>query len=336
MPVYLALCQVAALAAFVPRDPRAGLLRDVIFIQSTLLVGFFLVWGGYSIDAWSYLTGFDGSPLVYDKEWLFYAFGYLLNKVVVDPWPLRIISAFCVLLMVASILEYFGPARRRDVVIALFLLALLPAYFTMFGNAVRQGLAACIVVFALVRSLRGTNRWLFAAAVLGWFIHQPSLALLCAVLVARLDRRWLVAALLLAPLASVMLIGASGIAGFELGDYLPYASRSEGAFHWAKFGVAFVAALLALWASGKGPAGDCTLLRVFASMVTISACLAPFEVPFERLLAYAEVLVPLIGPAILARLRPQTQSMRWLWLPGLVAGLALWTHDSIRATLGFA
>lgn len=335
MPVYLALCQFTALAAFLPKNPRSGLLRDVLVAQSVLLVGFFVVWGGYSTDAWSYLSGFDGSPLVYDKEWLFYSIGYVLNKLVFDPWPLRIISSICVLVMVVAVLSYFGRERRRDAIIALFLLAMIPAFFMTFGNAVRQGLAASIIVLALTRSLGNGSWWLVAAAVVAWFIHQPSILLVGAAFLARIDRRWLAAGLLLAPVAGFVAIGAARWAGFDLDQLVPYAERSEGVFHWAKFAVAYAAAGLALFAAGDGAPGDRVLLRVFVSMVMICACVAPFEVPFERLLAYAEVLVPLVGPAILARLGVAGRSMRLLWLPGLVAGIFLWTHESVRVTLGF-
>ncbi|MDP6297691.1 MAG: hypothetical protein QGH17_08760, partial [Candidatus Marinimicrobia bacterium] len=54
--------------------------RWVIFSLMLLFVVFFLAWGGYSTDSWRYVDGFIGSPLVYEKEHLFYIIGYFLDK----------------------------------------------------------------------------------------------------------------------------------------------------------------------------------------------------------------------------------------------------------------
>lgn len=331
MTAYLLACQCAALAVLARRAPSPLLVRDTLWAQSAMLVGFYLVFGGHGVDALGYLTGFDGSPFVYHGEWLFYGLGHLLNQAMVDPWPLRVLSAVTVALLVAATLRWFD-TRHEQAVLALAVLAVVPAFFFVAGNAVRQGLAAALLVYVAVRF--GPRPWILATAALAaWCIHQPSLLLVAAMVLGRLPRPALAAGLALAPAAS--LVGPLLLPGLEIDQWLRYAGREEGQFHFAKFFVGWAAAWAVLvLAPGRNPR-ERFLHGSFVAMVAISAIVLRFEVPFERSLAFAEFIAPLVVPPVLARLAlPATGLLAW----GAVtaAGLLLWNHASVQAALGFS
>lgn len=336
MPGYLLLVELIAFTALSSQGARDKLYRDVLIVQSLLLVIFYLVWGGYSIDSWSYLTGFDGSPLVYEKEWLFYSIGFVLNKLVNDPWPLRIISASCVALTIAALMSFFGRHDPRSVVIALFLMPLLPAFFLSFGNTTRQGLAAAIIIFCMVRYLKGSVFWLLFAAVLAFLIHQPSVILIGAIALANIDRRWIVFCLAMAPVAGWLGTNLLMTAGIDINSYLPYATRNEGDYHIAKFLVGYSIAWLLLIYAGNDNDQKTRVLKAFAITVAVASLLVRFEVPFERILAYSEILLPFALPVVIQKMNLSGRWLQVFAIGGIGIGWLLWTHHSVVTTLGFA
>ena len=131
--------------------------KAVVLLQGFGLTSTYLVFGGYSIDAWRYLTRFTHNPFGFDEEWVFWLVGHFLNGTLPNPWPVKIISALAVGLWVAAIIRAIGFKRKETLVLGLALLPLMPAFFFAMGNAIRQGLAAVIVLHAILFLLRGRN-----------------------------------------------------------------------------------------------------------------------------------------------------------------------------------
>ena len=337
MIIYLLILQTIAIAAFLgPRSRQEFVVNDVIAVQVIILVGFHLVWSGYSTDAWRYLTGFDRTPLAEKKEWLFWMMGHTLQKIASDPWPLKILSATGVMLEIAAIFAFFGRKQRRDIVIALFVLALLPAFFISFGNAVRQGLAAAIIIYAMARCLDGKIWWFLLATLIAWLIHQPSLFLSMAILAGTyLSRNWIRFCLLLAPVFGILIPEVATWAGIDVDSYVKYSDRDEGVFHWAKFIFAYPLAWWMLYIVRDKFEHRFIVLKAYACMTALSSLLVQFEVPFERLLIFSELLLPLIVPLVVAHLKIQDSRIRIIWVIAMLAGILLWTHNSLRSTLGF-
>ena len=142
MLLYLVMVQLLPLTILRQSGQKALMAsRDVAICQSGLIVLFLLVWGGYGKDSWTYLPGFDGSPFAYDHEWLFWIIGYGLNKIVYDPWPLKLICALGGGIMCYAIVSFFRDHDWRYSVAGLFALLLVPAFYLLMGSAIRQGLA---------------------------------------------------------------------------------------------------------------------------------------------------------------------------------------------------
>ena len=76
MVAYLTLLASIPLLNFVfYSDISEALYRQIIAIQIVLLILFFLAWGGYSRDQWTYVQAFHLSPSYQSKEYLFYHIG---------------------------------------------------------------------------------------------------------------------------------------------------------------------------------------------------------------------------------------------------------------------
>lgn len=108
MVLYLFLVQSLSVLAFYSVEQKIDVICRYVLASQIVLIGlFYCVWGGYGVDSRDYLTGFDGSPFVFGKEYLFWMVGYKLNKLFVDPWPLKLLSTLSVIILCLAILIYF-------------------------------------------------------------------------------------------------------------------------------------------------------------------------------------------------------------------------------------
>ena len=313
--------------------------KEICFVSQIILVSiFFALWGGYSTDSMNYLYGFLGSPSVYNKEQLFYIVGFVLDKLFDQPWPLKIMSIGCILLLGSGYLLFFGRKNISAVVLSMALLHLAPAFFTLIGNALRQGFAASMIVVAIAAYSRG-RVWLAAALIgVGYFFHTSIILIAVIIPLLMLPKKWIAVFLVLAVCPSgLLLIGPDlDLISDMLGKGNGFLSRPEGRYHLEKFFLAYGLAWAFLIFFVDRFAND-FMVRAYVLMVCVSSLVWGFEIPFERLLGYSELVLPAAGASIV--------SAYWhklgVWVRGigvgsaLGLGLILWTHDSMVETLFF-
>jgi len=315
-------------------DPDAR-FHVVPFFQVIGLISVYLVFGGYSIDAWRYLTRFTHNPFGFDEEWLFWLVGHFLNGMLPNPWPVKILSALAVGLWVAAVVRAIGFKRKEALVLGLALLPLMPAFFFAMGNAIRQGLAAVIVLHAILFVVKG-KKWQFGAlAITGILVHQVSLVFVIAGAFVRAPRKLIWFFLIMAPFVSFGVSIILELWGINLADYVRYGHRDDGQFHYLKFAAYFslAIALLGLSSIRVVPNQLLLLTNAFAVTVGLASLLLRYEVPFERILLYADVLLPIIIAMVLAELRVGARTKQVLWGGALCAGLLLWTSGAVNRTL---
>ena len=314
---------------------HASRMRNLPFLSCLGLVSVYLVFGGYSIDTWRYLTRFTHNPLGFDEEWLFWLIGNFLSETLPNPWPVKIISAIAVGLWVWAVIRAIGFRRTETLVFALALLPLIPAFFFTMGNAIRQGLASVIVLHAIL-FLLVKKRWQFGlVGAAGILVHLPSLVFVLASAGMRIPRKVLWAFLIVAPCVS---FGVSFVLEFwqvNLADYIRYAHRDDGQLHYLKFAFYFLASIGLLIFSSKRPVPEylISLINVFVITVGFALMLLRYEVPFERILLYADVLLPIIFAMVIVELKLGIKTKRFLWSGAVCAGLLLWTSGAVKHTL---
>jgi hypothetical protein len=333
--IYLVLVQTVPLLVLKSGILKRDNLQYAIALQVLLFLAFWLVWGGYSVDAWRYLSRFDRDPLRFEEEQLFWLIGHGLGKVFVDPWPLKILSALAAALFAYATVSLLRRHKDQLAYYGLFLIPLMPAFFLAFGNAIRQGLAASIVMLGVLALQRKQIIVFVGLGLAAFFFHQTSLALVLAALLGTYQTFRMPIFLALAPLTSFVAHGAASLYGVDLAEYVRYADYQEGAFHWAKFFVAYGFAWILWWTR---PADDIEIGKLTATygyMVALSSLLLHYEVPFERLLLYSELLLPTLLALWLFRRTAVVRRVALLWCIGIAMGLALWTHPSIVTTLGY-
>lgn len=308
---------------------------SLVYVQLVSLVVFFLVYGGNSIDAWRYLTRFTHNPLGFDEEWLFWLTGNFLSQVLPNPWPVKILSALAVTLWIWAVIRAIGTEKKDTLVLGIALLPLIPAFFFTVGNAIRQGLASVIVLHAIV-FLLAKKRWQFGlVGATGILVHLPSLVFVLASAGMRIPRKALWTFLIVAPFVS---FGVSFVLEFwqvNLADYIRYAHRDDGQLHYLKFAFYFLASIGLLIFSSKRPVPEylISLINVFVITVSFALMLLRYEVPFERILLYADVLLPIIFAMVIAELKLGIKTKRFLWSGAVCAGLLLWTSGAVKHTL---
>jgi hypothetical protein len=311
------------------------LYRYVIAFQVCLVILFWISWGGYSIDAWRYLSGFDRNPFDSKKEYLFWITGHSLNTVVSDPWPVKIMSMIAVSIMCGGIISFFKGKALSLTVIGLYTLVLIPAFFLLFGNAIRQGLAAAIVLYGTVW-LYKDKKWVFVlCTAISFFFHQTSLLIASAVLLGKLPPIVVRHTLLFAPLSGFVLFYVLDQWKVNLDLFIPYAHKHEGVFHYGKFFVAYAIAWVLVTIGTRDESRDNRMLFSYAYMVALSSLLLKYEVPFERLLLYSDLFLPFAVPLVLLSSKTVDKLKATVWIAGFPVGLALWSHPSITGTLGF-
>ncbi len=336
--LYLYLTLLSLLPYLVLRQDRAiadERYKAVALFQVIGLATTYLVFGGYSIDAWRYLTRFTHNPLGFDEEWLFWLVGHFLNGTLPNPWPVKILSVLAVGLWVAAVIRAIGFKRKEALVLGLALLPLMPAFFFAMGNAIRQGLAAVIVLHAILFFVKG-KKWQFGTlAITGVLVHQVSLVFVIAGAFVRAPRKLIWFFLIMAPFVSFGVSIILEFWGINLADYVRYGHRDDGQFHYLKFAVYFIMAIGLLIFSTKRevPNHIVLLINAFALTVGCASLLLMYEVPFERILLYADVLLPIVIAMVLTGLKLRARSKQLLWSGLLCLGLLLWTSDAVNRTL---
>ena len=309
--------------------------KALVLFQVLGFASLYLVFGGYSIDAWRYLTRFTHNPLGFDEEWLFWLAGNFLSGVLPNPWPVKVLSALAVALWVWAVIRAIGLKRKETLVFGLALLPLMPAFFFTMGNAIRQGLASVIILHAIVYLVSG-KRWRFGLlSVVGLIAHQVGLVFVIAGAAMRIPRKAIWLFLIMAPCVSFGLSEIFELWDINLADYIRYAQRDDGQFHYLKFAAYFSLsiALLGLSSIRVVPNQLFLLTNAFAVTVGLASLLLRYEVPFERILLYADVLLPIIIAMVLAELRVGARTKQVLWGGALCAGLLLWTSGAVNRTL---
>jgi len=335
MVAYLVVVQVVPLVGLMDEaQDNSELYRFVVICQSALIVLFLLVWGGYGKDSWEYLPGFDGNPFTWEKEWLFWIFGYVLNKLIHDPWPLKLISALGGGILCYAIVAFLRPSGWRYCVLGLFALLLMPGFYLLLGSAVRQGLAGALVILGLIALYHERYRTFAGVVVLAFFFHQASVLLAVAGVLSRLWSRGAPYALVAAPILGFLALWV-GTVYIEVGNYVPHTDKQEGMFYWEKFVVAYVLAFGAIYLARDADIPHRQIVAAYGYMVAASAFFVKYEVPFERLLGYSELLLPFVEAIAVSALTWHRWRLAGLWLAGLAAGVWLWSHPSIVETLGY-
>ena len=310
--------------------------KTAAIVLAVPLATFWLVWGGYSVDAWRYLSGFDKNPYDYLNEQIFWITGHFIAQVVPDPWPLKILSALSILLLSLVYYRYFKPEHTRQLAFAGLLLLATPGFFLLTGNAVRQGLAGSVALLGIVLLWQQRKfRWVLLGLV-ALLIHKFSFVILLAAAVIRYAPRTVFWLWLLSPLASPMIKWITELAGFNLDQVIAYSAYSEGQYHWAKFAVTSLISTvvaLSLW-RGNVEQPDCR--HLYLLLVALANVLLIYEVPYERLLLFSDFVAPLAISTVVF----QYTMIRWqIAGAGVVVAACswlLWNSHSISLTLGLS
>ncbi len=336
MAFYLFLVQGVAMVVTVYSPQSPALLRRALLAQVALIAVFWFVWSGYSRDAWRYLSAFDGNPLSFEEEHLFWLAGHGLSRVFPDPWSLKILTVVGALIFCAALVTFFRGKSHEYPIIGLYVALLVPGFILLFGNTLRQGMAAAMVLLGM--NLLFASRYaLFALSVIvAFLVHQTALILAAAILMGRYFTVWAKYLLLLAPFVSYLAAYGLSLAGEDLGAIIRYSDRTEGVFHFEKFLVSYLLAWLVVIMGQKGEGPWAWLYAAYVYMVAISACFLKYEVPFERLLLYSDMLLPFVIPALALPWLSSRRAKGIGFAAGMLAGLVLWTHPSVVTALGYA
>lgn len=309
--------------------------QKVFFYFSIATSLFWLVWGGFSVDAWRYLARFDFSPLHFREEQLFWSTGYLLNKIVPDPWPIKILSASSILILVWSYFRYFGKTQRRELIIAYALLLATPGYFLLIGNTVRQGMAGCVEILGVTFFLQRKYLIWVLLAIAGYLVHQFGIVVAAALLIAKLLRKYLlwvwIASFFVSPISTYIF----ELFGYDLQDTLRYGNYTEGFFHWEKALVSFFISIFVLSSFRYHPTEKIDFRHVYLALGIVSNTVLLYEVPYERLLLFSDLIAPLALGQILAKVKwIETNNLAFTLLV-LLFSIVLWTNYSIVRSLGY-
>jgi hypothetical protein len=309
--------------------------KKIFFLFSTATMLFWLVWGGYSVDAWRYLSRFDFNPLQFREEQLFWIAGYLLNKLVPDPWPIKILSTISILTLTWSYHIYLKSEKKDELILAYALLLATPGYFLLLGNTVRQGMAGSIEILGAVFFLQNKYRAWALIAVVGYLVHQFAVIVALAVLIAKLLKKhllWIWMASFFVSPVSTLIFNALG---YSLEDVLRYGDSTEGQFHWAKILVSFSLSALMFYSFRSQPAVKIDFRHLYIALSIISNTVLLYEVPFERLFLFSDLIAPLALGQILARVGFVAKYNLVLTIVLLCFSIVLWTNYSIVKSFGY-
>ena len=339
MILYLLAMQAVPLAAvfrYVTRGTETE-WRLILVWQLVLILVFWLVWGGYSTDGWKYLSRFDRNPFVFGSERLFWITGHYLGEVIEDPWPLKILSAACAAILFLSYRLWNGPGSSgaRLTVIALMILMWVPGNLLLTGNVIRQGLSTAFLLLGFALFVRRSFIWTLVLWILAILFHQMGAIVITALLLSSYFPRVILPLLFVAPVVSFLFRYLPFTQLYNLERYIPYVGESAGNLHYVKFAFSYGAAFALIYSRKWVSFAKFDMRLAYISTVSFAAVFLSYEVPFERLLLYSDIILPLaLAPllgsgAISARLRA-------IFLILLATGgTFLWSHDSISVTLGY-
>ena len=311
----------------------------LILWQSVLFAIFWLVWAGYSVDGWKYLTRFDRDPYRFESEQLFWILGHYLDKVFVNPWPLKVMAAGCASLCIYFVYLWHRKAVPDDylrlTVISILLLIWIPGIYLLFGNVIRQGIGAMLVLAGGVFAVRKSYLSTIAIWGLAIFFHEMSVVLMAAFLIAAFLPRVIIPLLVLAPVAGVLLPTVFDYLKIESSQFIPYTDRTTGYFHYAKFLVSYALAWGALYSGRWREFASIDARKVYAACVAIASIVLVYEVAFERLLLYSDLVLPVA--IVTAVFHPAFPGLtrRYILIAFAVAGCTLWLLPSISISLGY-
>jgi len=142
---------------------------------------------------------------------------------------------------------------------------------------------------------------------------------------------------LVAPFISFMCYVILSWFDIDLDLYVPYSFKEGGVFHYLKFFFAYIMVGILILIRHRSVGLDAEtscLINIYIVIVIFSALILKYEVSFERVLLYSEVLLPLIIPTLIISRTWTHFQITVVWLAGLVVGLGLWTHNSILRSFG--
>ncbi|MGI9317086.1 MAG: EpsG family protein [bacterium] len=310
--------------------------NDLLFLAFTAsAIVFWLTWGGYSVDAWRYLARFDFSPFLFREEQIFWISGYLLNKVVPDPWPLKILSTVSVLILAGAYYNYFRNQENGELTFAYILLLLTPGFYLLTGNAVRQGLSGSLELFGAVFFLQQRYWSWMVFALIGFFVHQFGIIVFGAVLIARFLKKNLVLVWFLSFIFSPVADYFLGVFDYNLESILRYGSSSEGYFHWGKVVVSGLVSSFVVVSLLVRPSSSLDFRHLYIALIVISNSVLLYEVPFERIFLFSDLVAPLALAQIFASYRWSRARYFVMLIVVLSGSLLLWTNHSIVKALGY-
>ena len=308
--------------------------KNISLVFASLLSIFWLVWGGYSVDAWNYLTMANRSYFRLEDEALFWLFLGFISRIVSDPWPLKLVSVLISGILCSAYYVYLRDKDDRYLAIAFILLLMTPGYFLLTGNAVRQGIAGSLGVLAIILFINEHyKKWLFLLVV-GSLIHQFSLVVFLSVYVCKLVRKYLLWIWIASPFVGITAKPVAAWLGYDLGKIVRYADYSEGLFHWEKFFLSSAIAAIFLISIKVKPSNTIDFRHIVVFLYSISNIFVAFEVPFERSLLFVDLMIPLGFAVLIIGL----QISRFFQLVSMCIlcslSVLLWSNISIVKTLG--
>ncbi len=343
MNLYLILLTLLPFTMFINSKSDDVLQAKVIYmIQAFFTCLFIFAWGGFSADAPIYseyfswfLSTIKGVDIYFVMSYPFYLIGTILNELIYPPWPLKIMMGSAVFIYSLGLYKICKRISMYHANIALLALLLMPSYYLLFGNAIRQGFAASIVVLGFAYLLDRKYVVFIALVFFTYFIHSSSIAFAVAFLMIKLPIKWVKILLLLSPISLLSyesLFGSSPI-------YIPYAGRKEGIYHFERFILEYALAWMTILLYPNLQTKYKQLALAYPIMVAISSIFLFYEIAFERLVGYADLLLPITISIILLNYRHILQATLFkqtiIILIVLATGLLLWNHPSVVFTLGY-
>ena len=307
--------------------------RITWFFASAMAV-LWLVWGGYSVDAWRYLSRFDRNPLHFFEEQLFWLVGHSLGLLLPDPWPLKVLSAgFAVLVALGYRWHYQQGDWRLP--LAFMLLLATPGFLLLGGNVIRQGLAGAIGIAAAAWLLRGSS-WRWALLLVPAFlVHQASVVFFAALLVVRLAGRHLPLIWVVAFSVSPLIQLTVNLTGINLDYLIAHSSEVEGQYHWEKLLISSTLSLVVVASLLRHSSEAIDFRHVYLALASCCHTMLLFEVPFERLLLFADLAAPAALVQVLwLHQEPAGLLIRLASLLVVAATVVLWNAHSVLLSLG--
>ena len=310
--------------------------QQVIIWQTTLILIFWIIWGGVSKDGPAYLYHFS-IPDTWGHEPFFWNTGKSLSKIFPDPWPLKIFSAISVTIGLGCYYSWLrhNEAAKRQIVTALLLMMYVPGIYLLTGNIVRQGLATTIIIAAAIFLDRKKWIWAIAASVIALQIHFPSFILVACFLIAMILPLPILRLAVLAPLLGMAVPHLSGILGVEISQYIQYSDYSEGSLHYIKLLAYGGIALILLFCIKPRPIFKLDMRRVYIVIVAVASLFVRYEVPFERILNYSDYILPLCIVPLLDHVLLRGKKAFYVLVLIAISGTILWFAPSISVSMGY-